>query len=200
LINRAEIERSLWGAWRLFLDKPDALSGFDFGITGFWRSFQAILLVAPVYFFTTLADRNSTFAPAIAGGRFSAETYWIVQAATLVVDWFTFPALLALIAGFIGIRPQYAAYINVRNWASVLMMLPFLAVAALQAGGVSDDITVLVSLAALFFVLRLGYITARRTLGVAVDVAVALVALDVLVSFGLVTIIGRLTGVEAVDQ
>jgi hypothetical protein len=193
LIGRPEVERALTGAWRLFLDKPDALRFFDTGVDGFWRSFQAIVLVAPCYAVAALADR-AAYAGAIDAGTFDEFGFWATKAVSLVVDWVTLPILLAALAGFIGIRRGYVAYITVRNWATVLMTLPFAAIALIQVLGVSEDVLFIPSLAALAFSLRFGYLIARRTLGVGMDVAIALVVLDWLVSLTVVMVIGRLTG------
>ena len=133
MIGRAEIERSLIGSWQLFLGKPDALRAFDTSIEGFWRSFQAILLVAPLYLLTAVMERTTLFGSAMAVGAFSEESFWGTQGLTLVLDWFSLPILLAGIAGMIGIRRQYPAYIVVRNWATVIMVAPFALVSVLEA-------------------------------------------------------------------
>ena len=63
-MDRAEIARSLTGAWRLFLGRPDAMRFFDTSVDGFWRSFRAIILVAPLYALTALADRHDILTDA----------------------------------------------------------------------------------------------------------------------------------------
>jgi len=196
LIGRAEIERSFIGAWRLFLSKPDALKSFDTSIEGFWRSFQVIVLVAPLYFVTAVADRLAGLDDAVPAG---AGAFWATQVLALVLDWVTLPLLLAAVAGLIGVKRQYPAYITVRNWATPLMLAPFAAASALQIAGLNEDMVIVLSLAALGLSLRFGYLIARRTLNVGIDVAVGFVALDVLVSFAVVMAIGRLTGIGPLD-
>ena len=49
-LDRDEIARSLTGAWRVFLDKADAAGFFDLTVSGFWRSFRAIVLMIPSEF------------------------------------------------------------------------------------------------------------------------------------------------------
>ena len=75
-MDRAEIERSLTGAWRLFLGKPDAMRQFDSSVDGFWRSFRAIVLIAPLYALTALADRHDMLTDAIPTDDFSDGTFW----------------------------------------------------------------------------------------------------------------------------
>ena len=199
MIGRAEIERSLIGGWRLFLNKPDALQSFDTSTEGFWRSFQVIGLVAPIYLITALTERTITFGDAIATGTVSAAAFWATQGLTLAVDWVALPILLASVAGLIGIKREYPAYIAVRNWAAPLMLAPFTLVSLLDGLGVGADVLLIPSLAGLAFSLRFGYLIARRTLNVGIDVAIGLVALDLLVSFAVLKVIGRLTGVDLPD-
>lgn len=196
MIGRNEIVRSLTGAWRLFVGKPDALRYFDTSSEGFWRSFQAILIVLPVYLVTALADRATAFDTVIADGTISDAGFWTTELVTLALDWVTFPILLALIGGVIGIKREYATYITVRNWATPLMVAPFALVSLLGGIGLDADWLLIPSVAALAYSLRFGYVIARRTLNMGIDVSIAIVALDVLVSLVVVKVVGRLTGVE----
>ncbi len=197
-MDRAEIERSLTGAWRLFLDKPDALRFFDASADGFWRSFRAIVLVTPFYALTALADRHDILSDAIPDDDFSGSAFWAAKAVTLCLDWVTLPILLGLIAGLIGIRRGYPAYVVVRNWATVLMIIPFAAIGLLDLFGImGPTLLFLPSVVALAAALRMSYLIARRTLQVAMDVAIGLVALDFLVSLALVVLIARIFGVQA---
>jgi hypothetical protein len=200
LITRPEVTRALTGALRLFIGKPDALRFFDTSTDGFWKSFQAIVLVAPIYAMTAFADRTAAFADAIALGTISEGAFWAAKAVTLAIDWVALPILLAALAGPIGIKRAYPVYIVVRNWATPVMTLPFAVLAVLQSAGVLEgDVLVIASLAALAYALRFSYVIARKTLDVAMDVAVGLVALDFLLSLALALSIGRLTGIEFFD-
>lgn len=200
MITRPEIYGALTGAWRLFIGKPDALRYFDTSTEGFWRSFQAIVLVAPIYVVTSFADRTGAFSDAIALGTISEGTFWTAKALTLAVDWVALPLLLAALAGQIGIKRAYPVYIVVRNWATPVMTLPFALLAVLQSAGVlAGDAIVVASLAALAFALRFSYVIVRKTLDVALDVAIGIVALDFLLSLAIALTIGRLTGIEFFD-
>jgi hypothetical protein len=195
VIDIDEIRRSLAGAWQVFLGRPGALRTFDISSDGFWRSFRAIGLVAPLYALTAIADWRAAGSSAALppdGSAFAAA-----RAITLVLDWAALPALLAGLAGFLGIQRGYTAFVVVRNWSTVITILPFAAIAALDLLGLlPGDLVVIPSLAALGFALRFGYMAARATLGVTVDVAIGFVALDFLVSLALVMTVGRLFGVE----
>lgn len=197
MITRDEIVRSLTGAWELFLDRPNAIGQFDASYTGFWRSFQAIVLVAPAYAVTVLADRNALISAVADGAAFNEAAYMAAKWLTLGFDWITLPLLLAGLATFLGIRKGYPAYVVARNWSSVLMVLPFAAIALLDlAGLLSSEALFLPSVVALAIALRFSYLIARRALDVGVDVAIGFVVLDFLVSLALARLISRLLGVE----
>jgi hypothetical protein len=193
VIDRRETERALTGAWRFFLNKPDAPQFFETGVDGFWRSFQAIIVVAPLYAIAALADRVAVERSLPPDG-FSDSVFWSGKAVSLALDWVTFPILIALIAGFIGVGRGYVPYVAIRNWATILMTVPFAIIAVLSLLGLSDEVLLLPSLIALAFSLRLTFVIARRTLGVAPDVAAGLVALDWLVSIAIVLVINQVTG------
>ena len=127
MIGRDEIERSLTGAWRLFLNQPDAMQSFDTSVDGFWRSFQAIVLVAPLYALTALADRHGVSTDAnptdVQHGAF-----FLGKALTLGLDWIgaADPARRCSpgrSASSAATRPTSSA----RNWATVLPSAPFAA-------------------------------------------------------------------------
>ena len=197
-MDRAEIERSLTGAWRLFLGKPDAMRQFDSSVDGFWRSFRAIVLIAPLYALTALADRHDMLTDAIPTDDFSDVSFWTAKAVTLCLDWVLLPILLGLIADFIGIRRGYPAYIVARNWATVLMIVPFAAIGLLDLTGVaSASLLVVPSLVVLVATFRMSYQIARKALGAGPDVAAAFVMLDFLVSLAIVMTVNRLFGIDS---
>ena len=201
MIGPAEIQRSLTGAWRMFLGRPDAMRAFDTSNDGFWRSFQAIVLIAPLYALTAIADWRATLAavPPDSELPFGPDAFWFSKALLLGLDWVTLPILLAWLGGFLGIKQRYAAYIVARNWSTVVAVAPFGAVALLDLLGLLPGDAVLIpSLVALVFALRLSYMVARTALAAPVEIAVGYVVFDFLVSLALVRIVGRLLGVEPI--
>ena len=195
-MNRSEIARSLRGAWRLFMGKPDGMRFFDASIDGFWRSFGAIILVAPLYAVTALADRYDMLTDANPTDDFANAPYWAAKALTLALDWVTLPIVLGLIAGFIGIRRGYAGYIVARNWATVLMIIPFAVIGLIDLLNiVKTTALILPSLLALVASFRMSYEIARKALGATPDVSIAFVLLDFLVSLAVVMIANRLFGI-----
>lgn len=170
---------------------------FDTSNDGFWRSFQAIVLVVPVYALTAGADWQALGAAAAEGVEVDAGAFWASKAAVLALDWVTLPVVLAALGGFLGIKQRYGAFIVARNWSTVLAVLPFGATALLDLLGLlPGDAIILPSLIALGFALRVSYMAARTALGFPADMAVGLVAFDFLLSLAIVRVVGRLFGVE----
>jgi hypothetical protein len=201
VIGPGEIQRSLTAAWQIFLGRPDAMRAFDTSNDGFWRSFQAIVLIAPLYALTAIADWRASLAAVLPDGElpFSAGAFWTSKVILLGLDWVTLPILLVALAGFLGIKQRYAAYIVARNWSTVVAVAPFGAVALLDLLGLLPGDAVLIpSLVALVFALRLSYMVARTALAAPVEIAVGYVVFDFLVSLALVRIVGRLLGVEPI--
>src|SRR5262245_56628353 len=115
-LDRNEIARSLAGAWRVFLDKPDAPRFFDLSVGGFWRSFRAFVLIAPAYALTAAAEYQSLLGTTDAD--VSDSTFFLAKAIAACFDWVLFPILLALAAEPLGIQRNYTSFIIVRNWGA----------------------------------------------------------------------------------
>jgi hypothetical protein len=196
LISRAEAERSLTAVWRLFLNKPDALRLLDTSADGFWRSFRAVVLVAPLFAITALADWRDIHGDAIPDDGLTGGSYFAAKLLTLGFDWVALPILLGLTAGLIGIRRGYPADVVARNWGAVLTLSPFAAISLLHLLGIlGPSLLFLPSIVALAAALRYSYLCARVTLGVGMDVAIGLVVLDFLVSLAIVTVIDQIFGI-----
>ena len=195
MLDREEVVRSLTGAWELFLDRPDAVRRFDVSVAGFWRSFQAILLVAPLYALASFAERQAILADPAGAAGFDDTLFALDRVLSLAIDWVTLPIILALIAGRIGIARTYPAFIVARNWGAVLSMLPFgLIGLAMGLGWIDGEAAQILSLAGLFLVLRYSYLIARRALEVPAAIAIALVVGDFLLSLAIAASVDAIFG------
>ncbi len=195
MITRDEITRSLTGAWEIFIDRPNAMRHFDTDYAGFWRSFQAIVLIAPLYGLTMLAAYRGMPARLPASELPDGAVFVWAQAVTLGLDWVTLPILLAALAGVLGIQRTYAPYVVVRNWSTVLIVSPFAAIAMLEI--VFDGIGPLVLplwLLATAAVLRFAFLIARRAMEATTGLAIGIVALDFFLSLFLAAGVSVLFG------
>ena len=190
--SRDEILRSLTGAWNLFLDRPDALRYFDISVEGFWRSFAAILLVAPSYVVIAAAERTQILTSAVEQS-FDGGAFFLNKVLSVGMDWIAFPFLLALVVGPLGLSRTYAAFIVARTWGAVLALLPFVAIGLLYLGGIlSAEAFNVISMVILIVVIRYSYLIARRALGAEIGMAIAIVLSDLSISILIMGLFGAL--------
>ncbi len=181
-----EIARSLTAAWELFLDRADAMRRFDVSVEGFWRSFAAVLLVAPFYAFAVLADARTVAGSDPLMPVESGMGMLVHNAVGLLLDWIALPLILALLARPLGISRHYSEFIVARNWCAVIGAVPFGLIGLLIViGAIDSEFGGILMFAALIVVLRYNYIIARRALDVGTGFALGIVALDFVVSLTL---------------
>lgn len=192
--DREEIIRSLTGAWRLFLDRPDAMRYFDVSVDGFWRSFYVILLILPAYAIIALAERTRILTDSIADD-FSGGAFVVNKVVTLTFDWITLPIVLAFLAAPLGVSRTYTSFVVARNWGAVLAITPFGLVELLYLIGIlSSDIANILSLIILVVVIRFNYLIARRGLGAEAGLAVGVVIADIAISLAIIGFADALVG------
>jgi hypothetical protein len=176
------VRDSLASAWQVMLGRPEGLSRLDTSIDGFWRSFGAVILLAPFALISLIGPR----AAGPEGGEIvqsfggSELTFYSIA---VLVDWFSFPLVFALIAPAFGLGSRYVPYIVARNWASVIIgaMVALVHVPRIL-GVLSVEVAPYLLLAALAVALRFSYVIARTTLGISMALALPIVILDFLVS------------------
>lgn len=121
------LAESLTGAWRLARLKPDGFAWFDLSADGFWRSFLAMPVAAPLFLGFVAAQAG--------GGPLDAGTL-VVQLLSYLVVWCLFLGLMVPFARFFGLGPGYVPFVVAYNWAQVLMLMLFLPLTLLRAAGV----------------------------------------------------------------
>ncbi|MBN8997161.1 MAG: hypothetical protein J0H63_02335 [Rhizobiales bacterium] len=189
-LTRDEIVRSITGAWHVFIDRPDADRYFDLSVTGFWRSFRAIVLILPAYALS--AATTWTTLPS----SMDTTTFFVARTVSLAIDWVAFPIVLALVADRLRVSSTYSAYVIVRNWASVIATTPFAIISILYIlGPIGQEVASTLSLAVLFVILRYNYLIARRVLQVGIPLAIGVVVVDFILSLSIDAGISALFGV-----
>ena len=198
MITRDEITRSLTGAWEIFLDRPNAMRHFDTDYAGFWRSFQAIILIAPLYALTAFAAYRALETRIPASELPESALFLWARAVTLGFDWVTLPILLAVVASVLGIQRTYTSFVVARNWSTVLIVTPFALIAALELvfNGIGP-LVVPLSLLATAAVLRFAYLVARHAMEANVGLAIGIVVLDFFLSLFLAATVNVLFGLPA---
>jgi hypothetical protein len=170
-----EIQRALYGAYRLARLDRDGMAYFDVSADGFWRSFLAPILGAPIYYLllelgNAVAPEGSTVEPA-------------VELLGYAIAWVGFLGLMIPVARAAGLGAHYAAFVVVFNWCQVFIMLVMLPVMGLAAAGIvpltaAGVVIVAITFAALGFL----WFIARVALAASVFVAIEVVLLDFLIN------------------
>lgn len=179
----AEAGRSLKGAWLLFADRADALAHFNVSRAGFYRSFAAFFIALPFYLVTIHFEQGQPVA--VPGGIIlDGSGAWGSRLIALALTWLALPALLRLAARPLAIEATYRQFVIARNWASVLVSIPYAIVAPLRTvAGTGGELGEILALATLFLVVRFLYLVARRALGAGLVLAVFVVAASLLLGW-----------------
>ncbi|GAB5374324.1 MAG: hypothetical protein AcusKO_07860 [Acuticoccus sp.] len=177
MLSVSEITRSLRGAAALFLGRSEGLVALDRSLSGFWRSFLAVLLVLPLDAITLLAIARTGRSEAGVG------TLFMQHLPAVLIDWVAFPVLMALLARPLGVGRNYASYVVARNWCAPIAMavltIPYL---LSGAGWVPQEGAALLMLIATLVVLRYHYVIVRVALQTPVGTSIGIVVADLLLS------------------
>jgi len=172
-----EASQSLHACWLLLLRDASAYRLFNSSESGFWRSFSAVFLVAPLYLYASTIETRLPDAEPVA----SSSPGWALIG--LLLQWGGWPLIMAVVARWIGLSRNYARYIIAYNWSSVLViagLLPPLMLysADLVGSGTMAVLSLFVLLASLYY----RWFIARTALETTGLVAVALVLGDLVLS------------------
>lgn len=189
-----EVTRSIHGAWRIARMDPDAPNYFDLSINGFWRSFMAVLVVAPFYLLFLIVNYGNQPGLVLPTGPVvSTEYYVTIKLITYVLGWLVFPLIMVPISRLLDLSQNYVRYVIVWNWSNVLVMAVILpTVLMFPPAADAGHSAKLVLMAAQITMLFYGYLVVRAGLGSKALTAVGIVVLDLLLSLFLSLLAGRL--------
>jgi len=179
-----EISDALTGSFMLARRDTGGYGYFNATAEGFWRSFAAIILIAPFFFAYAALERDmvASVTPGMPGTE-PDSGFFTARAIALVLDWFGFPLVMVLVARIMDFTARYGLFIIVYNWSSVLAIAflspPFL---LHGLGLISANTAAGGSLALTLFVVYYRWFIARTALEVPAATAAAVVALDLLLS------------------
>jgi hypothetical protein len=191
VVSAAEIARGMQGALGLLKRDPAAPSYFDNTLEACVRSFQVMILVAPLHITLMLVRYGSVTA--------TADEFEIVlvEALRYVVDWLLFPVLFYEIArrrNWLGLFPRYISALNWVNLPAMIIAVIGVVLATLLPAVPAE--LVRIALQALLFYWFLA--TTRATLGVAWSVATLLLIVNWIPSLFISLIVDRFLGVALI--
>jgi hypothetical protein len=172
--EREEIRRSLLGVYRLARLDSSGLGELDVTVDGFWRSFFAIVLVAPAYALLVMLHFQAE-----PGG----DLGWVllIESMTYVLSWAIFPLLALAATSILKLGQHYTTLIVAANWAAVLQVLLFL-VAVIVAAQLPTGLGGLIMLVTTIWIIFYQWFLTRAALQTSGGLALALVLLDQLLN------------------
>ncbi len=182
LFTAEEVARSLRGCWQVLNRSRGALNTFDVSVTGFWHSFLAMALTAPVLVVGVAAARHSRSGPEwmLEGGLFSQPDIVLGQALVIASGWLLFPLLMLGFVRLMGLERRYVGYIIAYNWSNVAALLLLALPQALHVLGLATaGLALFYTLAFGFIVFYFRWLLARVALGVSAGLAGLVVAMDI---------------------
>ena len=190
MLSSAEIARGSRGAVRFLWQDVSAPLHFDNTPEACLRSFQVMVLVAPIYAFYLVVHHPQVTTAADEGQIALAESL------RYVVDWLLYPVIFYEIARRRGWLDRYPRYIAALNWTNLPGIVIAIAAIVIKMivptaiGGILE-----IALQALFFYWFL--MITRLALGTDWAMAVVLLAVNWIPSFFLLIIVDRYIGVLA---
>lgn len=176
IASGAEVRAAMDGIIRLWRGDITAFAAFDRSLEGFWRSFTAAALGAPIHALLLFISKGESTGP-LATGRDA-----MVEAIAYVVTWTAFPLLMTRIAQRLGREDRFFDYMVPYNWGALAQLVVFTLAAFLRLvlPGFLGAVLMLVAIAA---VLHLQWFIAREGLGISGRHAFLIVLADLSLSF-----------------
>ena len=190
----SEITSSIRGAWQLFVMDARGIHQFNVTSAGFWNSFFAAVILAPIYFFVLLAqyklngdvqklaleqEPTSTTIPELP----AMSDFLLVQGLAWVVSWACFPIVMLWATRAFSIHNRYVPFVVAYNWSSVPVMTLQLPPFALYYFGIVDVVGAVAPLLSLLLVMLIYlWYVAYVTLGLPVAACLGFVMLNSVVS------------------
>jgi hypothetical protein len=182
-VDLAYINRSVDAAFALVMRDKRAWDKFDLSVEGFYRSFLAILVVAPMNIVTDIIATNVVNVERLKQGKPAlTQAYGMPEALfstiTFVLQWMIFPIAMIFVLRFLGLTHRYAPLIVAHNWGTIVVYLFSLVPFLLYASGIvgAGDVAGLYMIV-LVFTLYYRYYTAETALDAGWSVAASVALL-----------------------
>ena len=174
MINAVGITKSLYGAYRLARADQNGMSYLDTTLNGFWQSFLAAFLIAPIFLLLLIIRFN------IGDIQTSAFRFLAIESIAYVIGWVLFPLTIYYLVQSLGREHKFLGFIVAYNWASVIqngIYLPFEIL--FELGIIAGEGAGIVNFFLLCLVLTYTWYVAKTALDVSGLIASGLVVLDV---------------------
>lgn len=166
------------GLYRLALFNRGFLGYFDRSTAGALRSFGLALPILPLFLWLVWLNLDQPVP--------SVPFYLTVKAVAYAYGWILFPFIILSAGRLLDRDREAVGCITIYNWTSVLWMILQLPVTALDVLGLSPDVTSLLNLVLFIATLVIEGFLFVVVLRLTAWQAAALVAIDVVLSQGLI--------------
>ena len=187
MISVPRLANALYGTWLTLKFDMRGWDYFETSLRGFWASYTAALVLAPLHFVHVVADFSAerttlTFAP-----------YLVVEILSYILSWTIFPFAMLYASEFLGQAPRYFKHIVPYNWIRLPIEGPLYIVLLLSDFGfVAIEGVAFVNLIGLAALIIYGTFVAGVGLKIATGTAVSLVVLDFVLSLTTTLLIARI--------
>lgn len=199
VLGTQEIRQSCIASWRIMRGETEALQQFDLSADGFWRSFLVIFLLLPFYLLSLIAENVLMVEHIMTQGQENTEMVaggfqlYFGKFLSLFVDWITFPIVVGLLAGSLGLKRNFGPYIIVRNWSTLIILLPQTLLYLLyMAGLIPSELLIMLTFPIIGWVLWYRFQIARVAGDCSFSISIGLVVLDLVLSILISTSLDRL--------
>ncbi len=190
-----EIINALIGAWKIARRDPTALSHFDFSADAFWRSFAAFIFVLPFYLVFITAEWRMIGEAGVTVTN-TLPGYAMIELLSYAAFWALFPLAMVLLCRTLNLTQNYAPYIIVKNWSSVLVAVLLAPPYVLYSFGLASlDIVPFLFLVVFVTVLLYGWQIAMTVFATTPATAAGIVAFEVAFGFIINQVAGLFLGV-----
>lgn len=172
--------RGIAGAWRLARLDANGFRYFDLSESGFWKSFQAAAIAAPLFVLLILLRGEEH---PLSDDPLRAI---LIEAIGYAIGWTAYPLAAWYLATALGKGGRYIAYIVAYNWATALQIAAFVPLAALSGSGLlPGTAVVLLALLLTSAVIYYQLFIVRTALGIDVLPALGFVAIDLMLGLAI---------------
>lgn len=184
MIDAREAAGALYGIWRIVRCDEKAITFFNASVDGFWRSFTAAFLLAPlqaVYQITVFMGLENP-PPAF---RMAA-----VESLEYIILWLLYPFTMYYVLKLLDRDESFFGYIVAYNWFQLgigLVIMPWIILAGFGVlpQSIADFVSTMSFVAYTFYAAFI----ARIALKAAVGTAIGLVLIDILLTL----MVGQIT-------
>lgn len=179
--------QSLNAAWQLAKLNPRAMDYFDKSAEGFWKSFWAIILAAPLF----VVWVNFSYEKAVEQGYAGPIEANVVA---FIVGLPLFALVMVLFTRFLKIDANYVPMVIAYNWLSVIIYYATMPIDLLmRVGIVPQNIGITLTFAIIFYLqIYVTWFMFKHSLKISGALAIGVLVFEFLFSLTIMTVLLRL--------